>query len=218
MKKALFLKSFYVNLLFVPKWRNWQTRGTQNPVPFTGSVGSTPTFGTKSHPSKLASASFFLHFSAPSVKCLSKHFTILSMSLNTPAEQNSPSLQEAAPSLKQLSPDNFIAQTRQEFRAKINAALEEISPLLIFRSTEKLDPLQVAAEQKDALVDEYNQLLNDFNKKATPQKTIDFLARVKSSHALRQKEIRKTRIRLANGARSGSRNLGVPTPRAAALS
>ena len=31
----------------VPKWRNWQTRRTQNPVPFTGRVGSIPTFGTK---------------------------------------------------------------------------------------------------------------------------------------------------------------------------
>ena len=29
-----------------PKWRNWQTHGTQNPAPFTGHVGSTPTFGT----------------------------------------------------------------------------------------------------------------------------------------------------------------------------
>ncbi len=31
----------------VPEWRNWQTRGTQNPVPFTGSVGSIPSSGTK---------------------------------------------------------------------------------------------------------------------------------------------------------------------------
>ena len=29
-----------------PKWRNWQTHGTQNPAIFTGHVGSTPTFGT----------------------------------------------------------------------------------------------------------------------------------------------------------------------------
>lgn len=29
----------------MPLWRNWQTRWTQNPVPFTGSVGSTPTGG-----------------------------------------------------------------------------------------------------------------------------------------------------------------------------
>src|SRR5438046_2674009 len=29
-----------------PKWRNWQTRRTQNPVPREGRVGSTPTFGT----------------------------------------------------------------------------------------------------------------------------------------------------------------------------
>ena len=28
-----------------PKWRNWQTRRTQNPVPREGRVGSTPTFG-----------------------------------------------------------------------------------------------------------------------------------------------------------------------------
>src|SRR5262245_10416168 len=31
---------------FVPKWRNWQTRGTQNPVRLKPRVGSTPTFGT----------------------------------------------------------------------------------------------------------------------------------------------------------------------------
>ncbi len=30
----------------MPRWRNWQTRWTQNPVLFTGSVGSTPTRGT----------------------------------------------------------------------------------------------------------------------------------------------------------------------------
>ena len=29
-----------------PEWRNWQTHGTQNPAPFTGHVGSTPTSGT----------------------------------------------------------------------------------------------------------------------------------------------------------------------------
>ncbi len=30
----------------VPKWRNWQTRRTQNPVPFTRGAGSIPAFGT----------------------------------------------------------------------------------------------------------------------------------------------------------------------------
>ena len=30
----------------VPKWRNWQTRRTQNPVPFTRGEGSIPSFGT----------------------------------------------------------------------------------------------------------------------------------------------------------------------------
>ena len=30
----------------VPEWRNWQTRGTQNPVRLKPSVGSTPTSGT----------------------------------------------------------------------------------------------------------------------------------------------------------------------------
>ena len=30
----------------VPEWRNWQTRGTQNPVRFTPSEGSTPSSGT----------------------------------------------------------------------------------------------------------------------------------------------------------------------------
>jgi hypothetical protein len=30
-----------------PKWRNWQTRRTQNPVGFTARVGSIPTFGTR---------------------------------------------------------------------------------------------------------------------------------------------------------------------------
>ena len=32
----------------MPKWRNWQTRTTQNRVPF-GYVGSIPTFGTLSY-------------------------------------------------------------------------------------------------------------------------------------------------------------------------
>ena len=30
----------------VPEWRNWQTRGTQNPVGFTPRVGSIPSSGT----------------------------------------------------------------------------------------------------------------------------------------------------------------------------
>ena len=32
---------------FTLEWRNWQTHGTQNPAPFTGHVGSTPTSSTK---------------------------------------------------------------------------------------------------------------------------------------------------------------------------
>ena len=32
--------------LNVPEWRNWQTRGTQNPVGFTPRVGSIPSSGT----------------------------------------------------------------------------------------------------------------------------------------------------------------------------
>ena len=32
---------------FLLEWRNWQTHGTQNPAPFTGHVGSTPTSSTK---------------------------------------------------------------------------------------------------------------------------------------------------------------------------
>src|SRR6185503_5891063 len=36
-----------VNLDAAPKWRNWQTRRTQNPVGLTPRVGSTPTFGTR---------------------------------------------------------------------------------------------------------------------------------------------------------------------------
>ena len=31
---------------FSLEWRNWQTHGTQNPAPFTGHVGSTPTSST----------------------------------------------------------------------------------------------------------------------------------------------------------------------------
>ena len=30
----------------MPEWRNWQTRGIQNPVGFTPGGGSTPPFGT----------------------------------------------------------------------------------------------------------------------------------------------------------------------------
>ena len=30
----------------VPEWRNWQTRGSQNPVGFTPRVGSIPSSGT----------------------------------------------------------------------------------------------------------------------------------------------------------------------------
>jgi phosphofructokinase-like protein len=36
-----------------PKWRNWQTRRTQNPVGLTPRVGSTPTFGMILHVAKL---------------------------------------------------------------------------------------------------------------------------------------------------------------------
>ncbi len=37
----------FVLLFFsLPKWRNWQTRQTQNLVPFVRSAGSTPAFGT----------------------------------------------------------------------------------------------------------------------------------------------------------------------------
>jgi hypothetical protein len=36
----------YTGLLPVPEWRNWQTRGTQNPESLTGRVGSIPTSGT----------------------------------------------------------------------------------------------------------------------------------------------------------------------------
>src|SRR5215471_5515665 len=32
--------------LLLLEWRNWQTHGTQNPAPFTGHVGSTPTSST----------------------------------------------------------------------------------------------------------------------------------------------------------------------------
>src|SRR5439155_557522 len=36
-----------VTLGLAPKWRNWQTRRTQNPVRRKPRVGSTPTFGTR---------------------------------------------------------------------------------------------------------------------------------------------------------------------------
>jgi hypothetical protein len=32
--------------MYEPKWRNWQTRGIQNPVGFTPGEGSTPSFGS----------------------------------------------------------------------------------------------------------------------------------------------------------------------------
>ena len=44
---AHWFRTIYWGPLRVPEWRNWQTRGTQNPVPFTGSVGSIPSSGTK---------------------------------------------------------------------------------------------------------------------------------------------------------------------------
>jgi hypothetical protein len=31
----------------MPRWRNWQTRGTQNPVGLTPREGSTPSLGTE---------------------------------------------------------------------------------------------------------------------------------------------------------------------------
>jgi TfoX/Sxy family transcriptional regulator of competence genes len=37
-----------------PKWRNWQTRRTQNPVGREARVGSTPTFGTMAYDEQLA--------------------------------------------------------------------------------------------------------------------------------------------------------------------
>ncbi len=33
-------------MFFLPKWRNWQTRWTQNPVRLTPRAGSSPAFGT----------------------------------------------------------------------------------------------------------------------------------------------------------------------------
>src|SRR5947208_10017981 len=39
------LGSWRATLVFAPKWRNWQTRRTQNPVGREARVGSTPTFG-----------------------------------------------------------------------------------------------------------------------------------------------------------------------------
>jgi hypothetical protein len=32
------------------EWRNWQTHGTQNPAPFTGHEGSTPSSSTSIFP------------------------------------------------------------------------------------------------------------------------------------------------------------------------
>ena len=43
-------------LLRVPEWRNWQTRGTQNPVRLIPSVGSSPTSGTNTTTSYADSA------------------------------------------------------------------------------------------------------------------------------------------------------------------
>jgi hypothetical protein len=42
----IFFVDSIMNFHLKPKWRNWQTRTTQNRVPLW-SVGSTPTFGTK---------------------------------------------------------------------------------------------------------------------------------------------------------------------------
>ncbi len=38
------INEYFLNKLL--KWRNWQTRWTQNPVRLTPGVGSTPTFST----------------------------------------------------------------------------------------------------------------------------------------------------------------------------
>ena len=44
------------NLAFVPEWRNWQTRRTQNPVGVKLSGGSNPPSGTTSHSRNLLHA------------------------------------------------------------------------------------------------------------------------------------------------------------------
>ena len=41
-----------------PEWRNWQTRGTQNPVRLKPRVGSTPTSGTTPSSTYAPGASF----------------------------------------------------------------------------------------------------------------------------------------------------------------
>ena len=46
MRVWVILKNSPQNLAL--EWRNWQTHGTQNPAPFTGHVGSTPTSSTNS--------------------------------------------------------------------------------------------------------------------------------------------------------------------------
>ena len=41
----LIIKINIETMTFMPVWRNWQTRWTQNPMSFAGRVGSTPTTG-----------------------------------------------------------------------------------------------------------------------------------------------------------------------------
>ncbi len=50
--------SSYDSTNWTPEWRNWQTRGTQNPVSREGRVGSTPTSGTRTLRTKLGSQAF----------------------------------------------------------------------------------------------------------------------------------------------------------------
>ena len=45
------------NSVSTPKWRNWQTRGIQNPVPVIGGEGSIPSFGTCERPVRVAQES-----------------------------------------------------------------------------------------------------------------------------------------------------------------
>ena len=45
----------------MPKWWNWQTRWTQNPVRLKSRVGSSPTFGT--NPLNIFSEDFLLKIS-----------------------------------------------------------------------------------------------------------------------------------------------------------
>lgn len=47
--KSLIVYKIYVIIVFVtdmPKWWNWQTRWTQNPMELTLRAGSIPAFGT----------------------------------------------------------------------------------------------------------------------------------------------------------------------------